>query len=307
MKTVEETPSSGAREIVATLRDVMVTYDGYQSRAVSHLNLDFHRGGVVGVLGGKGAGKSTVLKLLAGRLGPTEGKVKIFGRSARSGSARAKVGYLPGKIDASHGGGFFSRLFAGKKEASSTARGAARLTQAVLGNRDLLILDDPFEGLEFAEANEAKGLVREMAARGKTIILSSDSLMDVKELCGRFVILHEGRLQAAGTLEELLMAPAAIRFLPPVLPREMVERVLGLLRKEVLGGASAAPAAQAIDSSKTSRADSEKIKEDAPRAEQLLTTLTKAGEARPAPANSKPDDPIDHEKLEELTKPKQPE
>lgn len=304
MKSAEETLPSGAHEIVASLRDVTVTYDGYQSRALSHVNLDFLRGGVVGVLGGKGAGKSTVLKLLAGRLRPNEGTVKIFGRSARSGSARARIGYLPGKIDASRPAGFFSRLFVVKKGPSMTARGATRLTQAVLGNRDLLILDDPFEGLEPAGVAEAQGLIREMAGRGKTIILSSDSLMDVKELCGRFVILHEGRLQGAGTLAELLAAPAAIRFLPAVLPREMVERVLAALRKEILDGRVATPTNVAAESPTRSRAGSEKNKSDAPRAEQLLTPLTRAGETQPNSGNAKAEDPIDHQKLEELTKSK---
>src|SRR6185312_7936477 len=108
---------AGSREVVAVLRDVTMTYDGYQTRALTRVNLDFRRGEVVGVLGAEGAGKSTVLKILAGRLGPSEGTVKVFGRSPRRGS-RTRVGYLPGKIDASRPPGFFRRLFAGKKDPS---------------------------------------------------------------------------------------------------------------------------------------------------------------------------------------------
>ena len=74
----------------------------------------------------------------------------------------------------------------------------------MLGNRDLLVLDDPFADLDATELAEAKALIREMAGRGKTVVLGSDALMDVADICNRFVVLHEGRVQAVGTLPELL-------------------------------------------------------------------------------------------------------
>ena len=153
-------------EIIATLRDVTVTYDGYLTRALSRVNLDFRRGEVMGVLGPKGAGKSTVLKALAGRLRPAEGAVRVFDRSPRSGATKARMGYLPGKVDPKNSPGFLDRVFGGKKETVSS-RGPARLTQAILGSRDLLILDDPFAGLEPAELIETKTLIRDMVAKGK--------------------------------------------------------------------------------------------------------------------------------------------
>ena len=174
--------------------------------------MEFRRGEVTGVLGTKGAGKSTVLKILAGQLAPTEGTAKVFGRSPRHGS-KARVGYLPGKVDPTRPAGFVDRLL-GRKKSPPAGRGVARLAQAMLGNRDLLVLDDPFADLEPAEMAEAKALIRDMVARGKTVILSSDALMDVKDLCERLVILHEGKVQAIGTLAELLAGGGAIRFLP---------------------------------------------------------------------------------------------
>ena len=292
-------PQTNPREIIATVRDVTVTYDGYQTRALVRVNLDFRRGEVVGVLGARGAGKSTILKILAGRLRPTEGSVKVFGRSPR-GSARARVGYLPGKADSERPAGFFARLFKGKKEASSMDRGVGRLAKAVLGNRDLLILDDPFEGLSSAELTEAKALIQDWVARGKTVVLSGESLMEVKELCQRFVIVHEGKVQAAGTLTELLGAGGAIRFLPAILPREIVERVLGVLREEIVG--TSVPISKAPSASP---AAPEKEAAAVPHAERLLTPLTKPAEgAQAADAPTKADDTIDHGKLEELTKSK---
>jgi len=277
MATVNPKLNSGG--IIASLRDVTVTYDGYRTRSLSHVNVDFRRGEVTGVLGAKAAGKSTLLKVLAGRLAVAEGTAKVFGRSPRSGSARSRIGYSPGKMDSNHPPGFFARFFAVKEKSSSPARGVARLTQAILGNRELLVLDDSFDDLSPAEISEAKSLVREMVARGKTVILSSGSLMGVKDLCQRMVVLHEGRVQAAGTLAELLSSNGAIRFLPAVLPHEMVERVLNVLREEIN--------AQPVSS---------------PEISMPASPTTPAV----TPSTPKTDDAIDHGKLEELTR-KKPE
>lgn len=300
-------PKTNPREIIATVRDVTMTYDGYQTRALVRVNLDFRRGEVVGVLGARGAGKSTILKILAGRLRSTEGTVKVFGRSPR-GSGKARVGYLPGKADSERPAGFFARLFKGKKEISSMDRGVGRLAKAVLGNRDLLVLDDPCEGLSPPELAEAKALIQDWVARGKTVVLSGESLMEIKELCHRFVIMHEGKVQATGTLTELLEAGGAIRFLPAILPREIVERVLDVLRGEIVGKSVPAQKAASVPEAKAPSAlpaGPEKEAAPVPHAEKLLTPLTKPVEsAPPAPSTPKTEDPIDHGKLDELTKSK---
>lgn len=279
-------PKVNPAEVAAVLRGVTVTYDGYQTRALSRVDVEFRRGEVTAVLGAKSAGKSTLLKVLAGRLRATEGSVKIFGRSPRS--VKARIGYLPGKVD-SRPAGFVDRLLGKKREAESGARGVARLTQAILGNRDLVVLDDPFVDLSAAEISEAKSLIRDLIGRGKTVVLSSDALMDVKDLCEQIVILHEGRIQAVGTLPELLTSGSAIRFLPAVLPNEIVERVLTVLRREILSTTSVTNMAQS--SAKAVEVEKPPAKPKGPAAE--------------TPASSKPDDSIDHEKLEGLVKPPQ--
>ena len=281
-------PKVNPAEIAATLREVTVTYDGYQTRALSRVDVDLRRGEITAVLGGKGAGKSTLLKVLAGRLAVTEGTTKVFGRSARGG-AKARIGFLPGKASANRPAGFVERLLGRKTEAPSGARGVARLAQAMVGNRDLLVLDDPFADLNAAEVAEAKALIRDLVARGKTVVLGSDALMEVTDLCDRFVVLHEGRVQAAGTLSELLAGAGAIRFLPAVLPNEMVERVLDVLRKEILSSSDSAAAAQLAS---TPEKNNPALKND------------KRGAAESSkPAKSAPNDSIDHEKLEGLVKP----
>jgi len=247
-------------EIVAALRDVTVTYDSYLTRALSRVTLVCHRGEVMGILGAKGAGKSTVLKILAGRLSPTEGTAKVFGRSARGGASRARVGYLPGKVDSNHSPGFL----------------------------------------------EARAFIRDLVARGKTVILSGDSLMEVKDLCERIAVLHEGKIQAVGTLPELLAGGGAIRFLPAILPREIVARVLEVLREEILGGSIPVHPSARSPQKKSSGPSVETGKATA--ASQKLATLIKPdGGALPASTEAKTDDPIDHEKLAGLMKPAKPQ
>jgi ABC-2 type transport system ATP-binding protein len=273
-------PKVNPAEIAATLRDVTFTYDGYKTRALSKVDADFRRGEITAVLGSKGAGKSTLLRVLAGRLGATEGTVKVFGRSPRGG-VKARIGFLPGKADASQPAGFVDRWLGRKKESPANARGAVRLAQAMVGNRDLVVLDDPFADLNPAEIAEAKALIRDLVARGKTVVLGSDALMDVADICHRFVVLHEGRVQAVGALAELLAGAGAIRFLPAVLPKEMVERALAVLRKEILSSSDSAAAPWLT-----------------PTAEKI--NLSPKQEK---PAGASPDDSIDHEKLEGLMKP----
>jgi hypothetical protein len=164
-------------------------------------------------------------------MAPTEGSVKVLGRSARS--AKARVGYLAGKMDLERPSGLLDGLLGRKKKSPPPARGVARVAQAMLGNRDVLVLDDPFADLNAAELAEAKTLIRDMVARGKTVLLSSDSLTDVKDVSDRLVILHEGKVQASGALDELLSSATAIRFFPAVLPAESTTRLLQVLREEI--------------------------------------------------------------------------
>src|SRR6185437_15019949 len=106
---------SDSGEIIALLRDVTVTYDGYRTRSLSHVSADFRRGEICAVIGPHGAGKSTLLKILAGRIAPAEGTAKVFGRSPRRGWSKSRVGYLPGKMDSDHPPGFFARFFVAKE------------------------------------------------------------------------------------------------------------------------------------------------------------------------------------------------
>lgn len=287
-------------EIIAAIRDVTVTFDGYMTRALAYVNLEVRRGEILGVLGAQGAGKSTLLRLLAGRLRPAEGSVKVFGRSPRWGSTKARIGYVPGKSEMERPRGFIDRIFRGKSGSTQAgARGVPGLTQAIMGARDLVILDEPFAEAAPAEKAELKALIRELIGRGKTVVISSDSLVDTKDICERVAVLHEGRIQAVGSLPQLLETPAALRFFAPVLPLEIAGRIAEILRHELAReSAPAKPVPASPQEPGGTRSADDHLMQLANPAESVQPAELPASQA----ANA-----INHEKLEGLTKPAKPE
>src|SRR5437588_10963575 len=107
------------------------------------------------------------------------------------------------------------------------------LAQALINDPDLVILDEPTSGLDPIGCREVKDLILALARRGKTVILSSHLLSDVEDVCDRVVIYYGGKIQAMGTLKELLAKPDAIRITTPALPRQTMERVLDIIRRDV--------------------------------------------------------------------------
>ena len=110
------------------------------------------------------------------------------------------------------------------------------LAQALINDPDLVILDEPTAGLDPIGCREVKDLIVALARRGKTVILSSHLLSDVEDVCDRVVIYYGGKIQAAGTLKELLAEPDTLRITTPVLPRETLESVLEIIRKDISTG-----------------------------------------------------------------------
>ena len=96
-----------------------------------------------------------------------------------------------------------------------------------------MILDEPTDGLDPIGGREVKDLIVALARRGKTVILSSHLLADVEDVCDRVVIYYGGKVQAMGTLKELLATPDVIRITAPVLPRATLDRVLEIIRADV--------------------------------------------------------------------------
>jgi ABC-2 type transport system ATP-binding protein len=107
------------------------------------------------------------------------------------------------------------------------------LAQALINDPDLVILDEPTAGLDPIGCREVKDLILALARRGKTVILSSHLLSDVEDVCDRVVIYYGGRIHAMGTLKELLVKPDTVRITMPVLPRQSMQAVLDLIRRDV--------------------------------------------------------------------------
>ena len=291
------------RETVAVMRAVSMRFDDFLVHALTDVSFEVRSGEVFGLLGPKGSGKSTTLRILAGQLRHTEGKVKVLGRSPQRRATKARIGYLPPKTAQSESGGLLglvTRFFARVPPAS--------LAQVLVKNPDIVILDEPFSGLDAAGCLELKELIQSLARRGKTVILSSDSLSDAKDICERVAFLYDGKIQGAGTLDQLLTATDAIRFTAPVLPQATAERALKLIRTELAADSGSVETAAEI----SENAFFDRL-QDAPRAEASTTTtvtekvlaplLKEDAPALPMESSGTAADCMDHGKLAELTKP----
>jgi ABC-2 type transport system ATP-binding protein len=257
-------------EVVVSVRGLTKIFKDFwhrpKARAVDNVDFDVRRGEVFGLLGPNGSGKSTTVKLLLGLLYPTKGHIEVFGHSPRHVQTKSRIGYLPEEsylyryLNSRETLDFFGNLFQltkgernnrteqllemvglGKiqmRVVGEFSKGMQRrigLAQALINDPDLVILDEPTSGLDPIGCREVKDLILALARRGKTVILSSHLLADVEDVCDRVVIYYGGKVQAMGTLKELLATPDAIRITTPMLPRETMERVLEIIRKDVAG------------------------------------------------------------------------
>ena len=258
-------------EVVVSVRGLTKVFKDFwnrpKARAVDGVDFEVRKGEIFGLLGPNGSGKSTTIKLLLGLLNPTKGHLEVFGHSPRHVQTKARIGYLPEEsylyryLNSRETLDFFGNLFHLSKEDRNNrteqlldmvglgktqtrpvgefSKGMQRrigLAQALINDPDLVILDEPTAGLDPIGCREVKDLIVALAKRGKTVILSSHLLSDVEDVCDRVVIYYGGKIQAAGTLKELLAEPDTLRITTPVLPRETLEKVLAIIRKDVSTG-----------------------------------------------------------------------
>src|SRR5881392_3509771 len=265
--SIVRTPHSNG-EVIVSVRGLTKIFKDFwnrpKARAVDNVDFEVKRGEVFGLLGPNGSGKSTTVKLMLGLLYPTKGHIEVFGHSPRHVATKSRIGYLPEEsylyryLNSRETLDFFGNLFqlpgtdrnsraeqllemVGLSQTRTRAvgefsKGMQRrigLAQALINDPDLVILDEPKSGLDPIGCREVKDLIVALARRGKTVILSSHLLSDVEDVCDRVVIYYGGKIQAMGTLKELLATPDAIQITTPALPRETMERVLDIIRKDV--------------------------------------------------------------------------
>lgn len=233
-------------------------------RALNGISFTVQPGEVFGLLGPNGSGKTTTLKLVLGLLQPTSGRLRVFGCAPRDVRIKRRIGYLPEEsycypyLTAQETLAFYGRLFdlpgrmrrerirqlldmiglthARDRVVGEFSKGMTRrigLAQALLNDPDLILLDEPTAGLDPLGCRQVKDLIRALAARGKTVVLSSHLLADVEDVCDRIAILYNGRIQAHGPIRELLEERNQYQLTLPALPPAALQRVLAAVRAEL--------------------------------------------------------------------------
>jgi len=204
--------------------------------AVDNLNLTLRRGSFFGFLGPNGAGKSTTIKMLTGLLAPTSGTIRVLGRDIAQEALEVKrrIGVVPEDLN------LFERLTGaemliftgrmyglGKKEIAERSpelldlmelsdepkkliveyshgmKKKLSLACALIHRPEILFLDEPFEGVDAIASRTLKDLLSRLTARGLTVFLTSHVLEIVERLCSDIAIISQGKLLAAGSLDEL--------------------------------------------------------------------------------------------------------
>jgi ABC-2 type transport system ATP-binding protein len=198
--------------------------------AVDSLALRVRAGEVYGFLGPNGAGKSTTLRMLLGLVRPTDGTATVLGFAPGSRDALARLGamiegpgyypYLSGRdnlrVLAGHAGVAESRVGAVLDEVGLSGRARDRVANysmgmkqrlgvaaALLKDPELLVLDEPTNGLDPAGMAEMRDFIRSLGEGGRTVLLSSHLMGEVEQVCDRVGVIRDGALVAEGTVDEL--------------------------------------------------------------------------------------------------------
>jgi sodium transport system ATP-binding protein len=208
--------------------------------AVDHLSFRVHPGEIYGLLGPNGAGKSTTLRTLATLVQPDEGRVEVAGFDVRKDPlrVRSRLGWVPAESGVPHqltprevvrlfariqgvdrpnlrADALLERLGAAPYadtpcgELSTGMKRRVVLARALVHDPQVLLLDEPTDGLDVKGRREVLDLVREQAAAGKTVIVSSHIMVEVERVVQRMGVVAHGKLRAEGSLADVLGAAGA--------------------------------------------------------------------------------------------------
>jgi ABC-2 type transport system ATP-binding protein len=227
-KTTRERSS----EVVLHLQNLTKKYG--KRLAVNNLSLDIHRGDIFGFLGPNGAGKTTTIRMLFGLITPTTGSITILGKTLETERAQVlpRVGalietpalylYMSGRdnlraVAYSLGGVPNARIDAVLDMVGLRGRQKDRVRTYSLGMKqrlgvgiallqdpEILVLDEPANGLDPAGIVEMRDMMHNLAAEGKTVFISSHILSEVQQICTRVAIISQGKLVTETTIENLL-------------------------------------------------------------------------------------------------------
>ena len=246
-----------------TLEAVRLTKTYGPHRAVADLSFAAEAGDVVGLLGPNGAGKTTTIRLFTTVLTPTSGEFWVAGQPWTAATEiRRRVGVLPessGYPRAQTGREYLryhARLYGRSSQSaravaedllvqvgladradsfiSSYSRGMRQrlgIARALVNNPVVVFLDEPTLGLDPAGQAHVLNLVRDIARRGTTVVLSTHTLPEVEQACSRVVILDRGGVLISGSVGEVIRAAVVERFAQLQVPGDLVERALRALAR----------------------------------------------------------------------------
>jgi ABC-2 type transport system ATP-binding protein len=218
--------------VPVAIEDLVKDYgDGY--RAVDDVSFRVERGQIVGLLGPNGAGKTTTLRVLMGLIRPTSGTVRVFGELVVAGApVLSRIGAFiegPGLLPHLSGRDNLHLFWAATgrpaedaeldtaleiaglgesvdrrvKAFSHGMKQRLAIAQAMLGLPEVLVLDEPTNGLDPLQIAEMREVLRRYATTGRTVVISSHLLGEVEQTCTHVVVMHKGRLIAAGSVAEI--------------------------------------------------------------------------------------------------------
>ncbi|MEV0205662.1 CocE/NonD family hydrolase [Streptomyces sp. NPDC050788] len=259
-RTTAPAPDPALAEVPLQITDLSKRYAGSADRyAVRDLSFRVEKGQVLGLLGPNGAGKTTTLRMLMGLIKPDDGEIRVFGHAIRPGAPVLSrlgafvegAGFLPhlsgrenlelywqatgrppedAHLDeALEIAGLGDALARAVRTYSQGMRQRLAIAQAMLGLPDLLILDEPTNGLDPPQIREMREVLIRYAAAGRTVIVSSHLLAEVEQSCTHLVVMDRGRLVQAGPVAEIIGSGDTLLVgLATDIPDPLVEKVAAL-------------------------------------------------------------------------------
>ncbi|MEV1172568.1 ATP-binding cassette domain-containing protein, partial [Nonomuraea sp. NPDC049784] len=233
----EQPGQTGGKDVPLEISGLTKAYRNGEL-AVDGLSFRVEQGQVLGLLGPNGAGKTTTMRMMMGLIQPDGGEIRIFGDLvtpgapvlSRLGSFVEGPGFLPhlsgrdnielywaatGRPaadahfdEALEIAGLGKALERAVRTYSQGMRQRLAIAQAMLGLPDLLVLDEPTNGLDPPQIREMREVLKRYAREGRTVIVSSHMLAEVEQTCSHVVVMHRGRLVSAGPVSRLLTSAA---------------------------------------------------------------------------------------------------
>ncbi|MFM9445498.1 CocE/NonD family hydrolase [Streptomyces acidiscabies] len=233
-RTAAPAPDPEQSDVPLQITGLTKKYKGGDRYSVKDLSFTVEKGQVLGLLGPNGAGKTTTLRMLMGLIRPDGGEIRVFGHAirpgapvlSRVGSFVEGAGFLPhlsgrenlelywqatGRPaqdahmeEALEIAGLGDALARAVRTYSQGMRQRLAIAQAMLGLPDLLILDEPTNGLDPPQIREMREVMIRYAAQGRTVIVSSHLLSEVEQSCTHLVVMDRGRLVQAGRVAEIV-------------------------------------------------------------------------------------------------------